>query len=83
MLYMVELHYRPEQRDEALKYFQAHGLTHYEGGVSIKDAWVATRDHIAYVVASSNDAARLEQSCEPLSGFGTLTIRPVTDMDRI
>jgi len=35
MLHMIELHYTLDQREQALNYFQKHGLTHYEGDVSV------------------------------------------------
>ena len=83
MLYMIELNYLPEKRDEALKYFQEHGLTHFEEGVAIEGAWVATHEHVAYVLATSKETAQLEKACEPLAQFGTVSLRPVTDVDQI
>ena len=83
MLYMLELRYSTDTRDEALRYFQEHGVTHYEGGVEVQGLWVATRDHVAYVLVQSEDSGHLDQACGPLARFGTLTRRLVTDSEQI
>ena len=83
MLYMVELQVSQEHRDAAMRYFWEHGSTHYEGMVTVKGAWVATSEHVAYVLVTLEDPARLESACEPLLRFGTVTTRHVTDVDEI
>ena len=83
MLYMIELHYSPEHRDAALRYFLDHGTTHYEGKVTLQDGWVATKDCVAYMLVRTNDVEEVDKACEPLKQFGEIYYRPVTSTDEI
>ena len=83
MLYMVELHYTSEHRDAALRYFLDHGATHYEGKVALQQVWVATHDHIAYALVSSESDSEVEKACRPLNEFGEAQFRHVTSGDEI
>jgi len=62
MLYMVELHYSHEHRDDALKYFLEHGATHYEGNITVQNAWVATRDHVAYALVRTPSGDEVDKA---------------------
>lgn len=83
MHYMVELHYSPEHRDAALKYFLDHGATHYEGNISVESTWVATRDHVAYALVRTRNSNEVEKATKPLKKFGTIFFRHVTSTDEI
>ena len=83
MLYMVQLEYPPEHRDAALRYFWAHGTTRYEGNVVVKDAWVATQDHVAYALVDAEDDDEITKASAPLEQFGTLAVQQVTSIDEI
>ena len=83
MLYMVELHYTHEHRDEALRYFWEHGSTHYEGKVTVNGAWVATQDRIAYALVEAVDPDAIAEACEPLAHFGDVNFWHVTSVDEI
>jgi hypothetical protein len=83
MLYMVELRYTHEQREEALQYFWEHGSTHYEGNVTLMGAWVATQDLVGYALVESVDADGITRACAPLEQFGSVSHRHVTSIDVI
>jgi hypothetical protein len=83
MLYMVELHYQENQREAALSYFEAHGVTHYEQDIAIQGAWVATQDRIAYLVAETDDAEYMKKAVMPLAVFGEVAFRPVIQAEQI
>jgi hypothetical protein len=80
---MVELHYSPEQRDQALGYFYEHGFTHYTGSLAIQGAWIATQERVAYVLVESSEVEELERACVPLKQFGQVIYRAVTDVQQI
>ena len=77
MLYMVELHYAMEHRDEALAYFWEHGSTHYAGQVAVKDAWISTQDQVAYALVKATNRREIDTACDPLGKFGKIIIREV------
>ncbi len=83
MLYMVELRYAQEHRDEALRYFWEHGATHYTGDITLNGAWVATQDRIAYALVDACDQNEIAKACEPLGQFGEISFRHVTSFDQI
>lgn len=83
MLYMVELHYSHEHRDEALRYFLEHGATHYEGNITVQQAWVATADHVAYALVRTRNADEVDKAIKPLTQFGTVLCRRVTSTNEI
>lgn len=83
MLYMVELRYPVEQRDQALRYFLKHGTIGYDGKVTLTSAWVATQDHIAYAVVEAHDREELAKACAPLEQFGKVAVRPVTSVEQL
>ncbi len=83
MLYMIELRYPVEQRDQALRYFLQHGTIGYDGKVTLTGAWVATQDHVAYAVVASNDPDEMAKACAPLEKFGEVSFRPVTSVDQL
>ena len=83
MLYMVELRYSREHRDEALRYFWEHGATHYEGNVTVTGAWVGTQDQIAYALVEAADPDELAKACGPIGQFGDVSFRNVTSVDQI
>jgi hypothetical protein len=83
MLYMVELTYSREQRDAALGYFWEHGLTGYESKVTVKGAWVATQDRIAYALVDAADPDEMSKACVSLEQFGEVSHRRVTSADQI
>ena len=83
MMYMIELRYSQDQRDAALAYFFEHGATHYDAHVSVKDAWVATQDLIAYALVEGNDGEAVATACEPLKQFGDVCYRHVTSFEEM
>ncbi len=83
MLYMIELHYAPEHREAALRYFLDHGSTHYEGKVTLQNGWVATKDCVAYVLVRANGDEEVDKACVPLREFGKIYYRHVTSTDEI
>jgi len=83
MLHMIELHYTQDQREQALNYFQKHGMTNYEGDVFVQELWVATEDRIAYAVVESNDPKEVEKACSPLTQFGNVTSRAIISADQL
>ena len=83
MLYMIELQYSPEHRDAALRYFWEHGSTHYVGEMTVKGAWVATREFVAYALVNAADAGEVAQACAPLEQFGKVDYRHVTSVDQL
>ena len=83
MLFMVELHYAEQHRDEALRFFWQHGATGHPGSVALKELWVSTQDRVAYALVDAPDQAQVAQAGKPLEPFGKLTIRQVTSVDEI
>ena len=83
MLYMVELRYAPENRPDALRYFWEHGSTNYEGNVTLKGAWVASQDLVAYALVDAADADEIAKACSPLERFGSVSQRQVTSIHQI
>ena len=83
MLYMLEIRYTREQRDDALSYFWTHGTTHYEGKVTLKGAWVATHDQIAFAVVDAADEDEMVKAAAPLKQFGDVIFVKVTSIDEI
>jgi hypothetical protein len=83
MLYMIELHYSQEHRDAARRYFWEHGTTHYEGELTIKGAWVATREMIGYALVDAASPDDVAKSCAPLEQFGNVEYRHVTSADQL
>ena len=83
MLFMVELHYELEHRDEALSYFWEHGSTHYFGHVVVESAWVASQERVAYAVVRADGREELSNACEPLERFGKCHIREVMNVHQL
>lgn len=83
MLYMVELKYNREHRQQALNYFWEHGTTFYEGKVVLKGLWVATHDQIAYALVESDDEEEIKKASAPLAAFGTFAYRQVFSSEQI
>ncbi len=83
MLYMVELHYNEDQREAVLRYFDKHGLTHYEQDITLQGAWVATQDRVAYLIAETDDPKNIAKAAEPLSAFGKVKFRAVIKAEQI
>jgi|GEM_PF-3774103 hypothetical protein len=83
MLFMVELTYSPQHRDEALRYVWEHGTTRYEGNIAILNVWVATEDHLAYALVESENAAELEKAYQPFLRFGTIRTRHVMNIEQL
>lgn len=83
MVYMLELHYDPQQRDAALSYFWKHGTTLYNSHVTVKEVWVATEDRIAYALVDAADAEAIAVASEPLQKYGELHFRPVTSVHEL
>ena len=83
MLYMIQLQYSQEHRDAALRYFWEHGSTHYAGDVTVKGAWVATRELIAYALVHAVDPDEVAKACAPLEQFGKVEYRHVTSVDQL
>ena len=83
MLYMVELRYDKERRDEALGYLWEHGSTLYEAKVTVKDAWVATEDLIAYAVVDAADPEAIAKASKPLEEYGDVSYRHVNSVHEL
>lgn len=83
MLYMIELQYPLENRDDALRYFLQHGTVGYDGRVTLIGAWVATHERIAYAVVEAPDPDEISKACVPLEQFGEISFRPVTSVDQL
>ena len=83
MHFMVELRYRKEHRETALKYFWEHGATQYEGHITLKEGWAATQDQIAYVLVEGEDKDAVAAACEPMKEFGDVSFRVVTSFDEM
>lgn len=83
MPYMIDLKYAPEHRDAALRYFWEHGATHYAGDVTLKGAWVATQDRVAYALVDAANADEVAKACAPLEQFGEVGFRHVTSVDQL
>lgn len=83
MLYMVEIQYDDQHRDQALEYFWRHGATNYEGKVVVKGAWVATHDKVGYALIASENDEEVRKACGPLNHIATIHYRQVTSTDEI
>ena len=83
MLYMVELNYRADQNAEALRFFDEHGITHYEQEIVVQGAWVATEDCIAYLLVESADDAEVASATAPLAQFGQVMFRTVVKAEQL
>ena len=81
MLYLVELHYSRDMRDPLLTYFDEHGVTPDQPGVSVVEGWVATEDFIAYLIVKADSSAHLEMAVRSLEKFGRVTHRHVTSIE--
>ncbi len=83
MLYMIELHYSKEHRENALHYFLDHGAMNYDGKITLQRGWVATKDQVAYMLVRTRGSAEVKKACEPLKEFGEIFFRQVTSTDEI
>ena len=83
MLYMVEFRYGVEQRDQALGYVMQHGTIGYAGNATLRSAWVATQDHIAYALVEAKDEDELEQACGPMREFGDFSFHEVYNLEQL
>jgi len=81
MLHLVELHYSRETRDALLMYFDEHGVTPDQPGISVVEGWVATEDFIAYLIVKADSAAHLDAAVQKLRQFGQVTHRHVTSIE--
>jgi hypothetical protein len=81
MLHMVELHYSANEREPLLRYFEEHGATHHSGNVSIVGGWVASGEHVVYLVAKSESARQVEQAASQLREFGDVQWRRVVSLE--
>ena len=81
MLHLVELHYSRETRPALLEYFDEHGVTPAQPGVSVIAGWVATEEFIAYLIVKADAAANLDVAAERLSQFGQVTHRHVVSLE--
>ena len=77
MLYMVELRYAEEHRDEALGFFWKHGSILYDSKVTVKEVWVATQDRVAYALVEAADPEAIAKASKPLGDFGDVRYRHV------
>lgn len=83
MLHMIDVTYAKTRRDEALAYFQEHGMTHYNGDLVIKGLWVCTNQCLAYVLVEASDPIEVDRACEKLRQFGEVDHRAVISSDEI
>lgn len=83
MLYMVEFRYGVQQRDNALRYVMQHGSIGYAGSATLRSAWVATHDHIAYALVEAQDEKELEQACDPMRQFGEFSFHEVYNLEQL
>ena len=83
MLHMIEMQYSQSTRDQALDYFQKHGMTHYNGDVVIQNMWVCTSDHVAYALVDASSVADVENACDVLRQFGEVSHRVVIASDQL
>jgi len=82
MLYMVQLHYRPEERDRLREHFERRGVTGHGEGVVLLGAWVAaSRD--AFVLLEASREECLRPVCVELAKFGKISSLPVISIDQI
>lgn len=80
MLYMVELQYSQEKRDELTRYFEQRGVTGHGTRIVVKGAWVSRSRH-CYILVSAGDADSFKEMCHSWSQFGEVTSTPVVDID--
>ena len=83
MLFMIELRFKQEHRAEILDYFWKHGTSQYEGRITVKGAWVASQDKLAYALVESSGTDEVEKACLPLAEFGEISARQVTSTEEI
>ncbi len=83
MLYMVQLDFDRNQRENLLGYFQERGLTHYEEAVVLKGAWVSVKEGKAYVLVQSKDVAEVEKACARLTQFAKINFCSVFDVQQL
>ena len=81
MLHLVELHYSRETRPALLEYFDQHGVTAAQPGVSVISGWVATEEFITYLIVKADSAANLEVAAGGLTQFGQVTHRHVVSLE--
>ncbi len=81
MLFMVEVRYRRETRDEAFNYFEQHGVSGYQAGLTVEALWVASSDFLAYAVVRADDHAAVEHVIQDLKPLAEVQIRPIVGMD--
>jgi hypothetical protein len=82
MLYMVQLHYRAEERDRLREHFERRGVTGHGAGVALLGAWVsASREGFVLLEASNEESLR--PVCSELATFGEISSLPVISIDQI
>ena len=81
MLHLVELHYSRETRPALLEYFDEHGVTSGQPGVSVLSGWVATEQFIACLIVKADSVAHLDGAVGHLSQFGQVTHRHVVNVE--
>ncbi len=81
MLHLVELHYSRNSRPALLEYFDEHGVTSGQPGVSVLGGWVATEVFIAYLIVKADSVTNLETAVGRLSQFGQVTHRHVVNLE--
>lgn len=83
MQYMLQFHYPKEHRDAALRYLLDHGTMQYDGKVRVTQAWVATRDRIAYVLLEAANQEEVVKATRALTSLGKLEFHDVTSFDEL
>ena len=83
MLFMVQIEYTREQRDDLFAYFENHGVTGYSLGVELSGAWVAPEDRVAFALVKVANVVAFETERGRLTQFGNVTSRHVLNAEDI
>jgi uncharacterized protein DUF3303 len=80
--FLVEFRFGIAQRQAFREAFESAGLGHADG-VSFQGGWVSTRECLVFLLATADDAAKVDEACGRWSQFGKWTIHPVLDLDQL
>jgi hypothetical protein len=81
MKYLVEVHLNPGAKNQAIEAFEQRGPNRTPH-IKFDKAWLGSRTEVAFIVVSSDSENHVAEACKAWSGFGTIKIHPVIDIEQ-
>ena len=81
MKYMVEFRLKPGHKEKILATFEEIGPNRNEG-ITFRGAWIGAHSDVIFVLAESDDEARLAAVAQSWSAHGDATLHAVIDIEQ-